>query len=190
MKETKEHWLPLLHMARHKDGNPMYEISNFGNVRKVTLQGYKDIKTQTNPEGYMTVRLLNGVFMMQTFYLHRLVAVTFLPNPNGWDTVDHIDGDKSNNSIRNLRWLSRGKNISLGHESGAIRRQLPKRPVKLSRDNREMVFETMSRAACFLGVSVHAVQAATHGHYCPKGWKVESLAKPDTNGNLFNDNDF
>ena len=189
-QEYKEHWLPLLHMAHHKDGKPMYEISNTGKVRKVTLQGYKDINPHTNPEGYLTVRLLNSVFMPQTFYMHRLAAVTFLPNPNGWDTVDHIDGDKSNNSIRNLRWVSRGKNISLGHESGAIRRQLPKRPVRLSKDNREMLFETMSKAAFFLGVSVHAIQAATYGHYRPKGWTVESLAKPEINGNLFNEDDF
>ena len=44
--------------------------------------------------------------------VHRLVAETYIPNDNPeLDTVDHIDGDKSNNSVENLQWMSRGDNI-------------------------------------------------------------------------------
>lgn len=44
--------------------------------------------------------------------VHRLVAETYIPNDNPeLDTVDHIDGDKSNNSVENLQWMSREDNI-------------------------------------------------------------------------------
>ena len=129
--------------------------------------------------------------MPKTYYLHRLVAVVFKPNPFGFDTVDHINGDKSVNDIYNLRWVSRGTNISLGHAEGKIKQQYPKHPVKLEKENRSMVFETMSKAAMFLGCSIHAVQAATRGHYRPKGWTVTSLVPKEVNGNsLFNESDF
>lgn len=190
MKELREVWLPLHHMAAHRDSTPMYEVSNTGKVRKRTLQGFKDVKPHVNPEGYYTVRLKNAIMAPQTFYLHRLVAVTFIHNPLGYDTVDHIDGDKGNNATYNLQWVSRAVNISKGHEDGSIRRQFPRHPVKLTKGNREMKFETMARAASYLECSLHGVQAAKNGYYKIKGWKVESLVKPEVNGNLFNDNDF
>lgn len=189
-KEFKEHWLDLLNCARHKDGNCMYQISTFGNVRKRTANGFKPITSRPNAEGYFTVRIKNACFMPQTFYLHRLVAVTFVKNPNSYDTVDHIDGDKSNNEIHNLRWVSRATNISLGHEDKRIKQMYPKHPVRLEKGNRSVMFETMTKAALFLGCSVHAVQASAHGHYNVKGWKVKSLVQKVVNGNLFNDNDF
>lgn len=189
-KNFKETWLPLHHCAMHPDGNAMYEISNYGNIRKRNANGYKPVKTRPNAEGYYTVRIKNVLLMPQTFYLHRLVAVCFIPNPFGYDTVDHIDGDKSNNRIDNLRWVSRGTNISLGHAEGKIKQQYPKHPVKLEKENRSMVFETMSKAAMFLGCSIHAIQAAKNGHYRPKGWTVTSLVPKEVNGNLFTDSDF
>lgn len=188
-KTFKETWLPLHHCASDAQG-ALYEVSNYGNIRKRTANGYKPVKARPNAEGYWTVRIKNALFMPKTYYLHRLVAVVFKPNPFGFDTVDHIDGDKSNQCINNLRWCSRGTNISLGHASGTIRQQYPKHPVKLEKENRSMVFETMSKAAMFLGCSIHAIQAAKNGHYRPKGWTVTSLVPKEINGNLFNDSDF
>lgn len=39
-------------------------------------------------------------------YIHRLVADAFIPNPHGFDEVNHLDGNKSNNSVSNLEWCS------------------------------------------------------------------------------------
>jgi len=53
--------------------------------------GYKKLNIR-NPDGY------------KCFLVHRLVAITFIDNPNNFEEVDHIDRDKSNNNIENLRW--------------------------------------------------------------------------------------
>lgn len=43
--------------------------------------------------------------------IHKLVATHFIPNPDGLETIDHIDGNKKNNNVTNLQWMSRGDNV-------------------------------------------------------------------------------
>ena len=188
--EFKETWLDLHHCGRHRDGQCMYQVSNHGNVRMKTKDGYVTVKQRLNPNGYMTVSLLNAVYVRQIFHVHKLVAVTFIPNPAGFDSVDHKDGNRLNNSSRNLQWMPLAENIRKGHESGAIRREFKAHPVRLEKDNREIVYPTLSKAAYFLECSVHAVQSAAKGHYKIHGWKVTSLAQRIVNGNIFRPEDF
>lgn len=150
------------------------------------------MKTYVNPEGYHVVSLQTTIGTFQRMYLHRLVAVVFLSGSNvtGTSSVNHRDENKNNNAASNLEWMPLSENIRLAHQSGAIRQQFPKHPVRLEKDNRSMVFETMSKAAFFLGCSIHAIQASKNGHYLVKGWKVISLVPKEVNGNLFSDNDF
>lgn len=49
--------------------------------------------------------------------LHRLVALAFIPNPNNLKTINHIDGNKLNNNVKNLEWLSNEDNIKHGWEN-------------------------------------------------------------------------
>jgi hypothetical protein len=57
---------------------------------------------------------LNG----KNYSLHRIVALTFIPNPENKDTVNHKDGNKLNNAISNLEWLTNKENIQHGFNSG------------------------------------------------------------------------
>jgi hypothetical protein len=85
-----------------------YEVSNHGRVRNCTTS--RIIKPRVLKSGYLLVGLrLNGV--NKDFYLHRLVALAFIPNPNNFADVDHINSDKTNNAIDNLQWLSHESNV-------------------------------------------------------------------------------
>lgn len=59
---------------------------------------------------YLKVSLINNNGRKDKT-IHRLVAEAFLPNPNNYDTINHIDENKMNNNVENLEWCSRRENI-------------------------------------------------------------------------------
>lgn len=78
------------------------EISSYGRVRE-----NGKIKTLTqDPEGYLRCSI-KGLGRER---IHRLVAKYFVPNPNNYNCVDHIDQNKQNNNVENIRWVSRSEN--------------------------------------------------------------------------------
>ena len=92
----------------------LYQISNFGNVMSLNYRNTSNPQKLTpkkNKDGYLWVELRKNA-MPKPFLIHRLVAQAFVENdnPKEKDTVDHIDGNKNNNSSSNLRWLSRSAN--------------------------------------------------------------------------------
>ena len=92
-----EIWKPI--------GVKQYMISNFGRVKGIT--GEKLMKPQCVGDGHFQVCILNdGV--KKNWYVHRLVGLFFLETPDSEDKIliDHIDRNKANNNVINLRWVS------------------------------------------------------------------------------------
>ena len=71
--------------------------------------GFKEAKLSKDYSGYLLVSLSRGRNLK---LVHRLVAEAFIPNPLGLRDVDHIDGNKSNNRVENLRWVSHKENCN------------------------------------------------------------------------------
>ena len=92
-------------MEEYKDivGFENYEVSNKGRVRNKNTNCH--LWNSENEEGYEFVRLSNKC--KQTHKrIHRLVAEAFIPNPLNKRFVTHIDGDRSNNKVENLMWVT------------------------------------------------------------------------------------
>jgi len=90
------------------------EVSSFGRVRSVKGYCYK-----SNPgnSGYLLVQFyMNGKHVNKN--VHRLVAETFIPNPNNLPEVNHKDGDRVNNNVSNLEWCSHSYNIQYREKYG------------------------------------------------------------------------
>lgn len=90
---------------------PNYEVSADGRVRnKVTMKEIAQWKSRRNGGG-MDLRVSlwkNGI--KKGLRVHRLVAMTFLPNPNDLPEVDHNDANTFNNNVSNLEWVTSSQN--------------------------------------------------------------------------------
>ena len=103
---TDEIWCPI------KGYEGLYEVSDQGMVKSIGYGKERILKPARNT-GYLQVNLWkNGE--MKTYRVHRLVAKTFIPNPNNLQEINHKDENKENNSVLNLEWCDRKYNINYG----------------------------------------------------------------------------
>ena len=106
-------------------GFPNYEVSNLGRVKSkertiecLTLGGVtckkvmkeKILKPHLGVQGYYIHSLRQDTNKPKFVPLHRIIAMAFIPNPDNKPEVDHIDRNKQNNSINNLRWATKSEN--------------------------------------------------------------------------------
>lgn len=122
----------------------MKEIKGFKNVY-ITKEGKvynskinRNMSTKRVGSGYEGINLwCYDKKKHITKYIHRLVAETFLPNPNNYPEVNHKDGNKSNNHINNLEWCS------ISHNRKHCRRELKHNlnTLKVTIDNKTTEYE-------------------------------------------------
>lgn len=81
----------------------LYTIDSSGRVFGIKFNRY--LKLQKDKDGYLHCGLCKNN-KAKTYKVHRLVAITFIPNPNNLPQVNHIDANKANNNVSNLEWSS------------------------------------------------------------------------------------
>jgi len=103
-----------------KDYEDLFSVSSEGDL--FSKRTNKELKLHTNRQGYVTCATKVGgrKGKHMCFKLHRLVALTFLPNPDLKPEVNHIDGDKRNNSVSNLEWVTRSENMVHASQTGLL----------------------------------------------------------------------
>ena len=91
-------------MGRNKITFEQYEITKEG---KVISPSGKELKPRITQRGYYRVGIND-----KDYYIHRLVAEKYLPNPERKPYIDHINCDKSDNRVENLRWVTHTENMN------------------------------------------------------------------------------
>lgn len=167
-----------------------YQVSNLGDVRSLdrdieylnngTLTTLhckgKVLKQRADEEGYMRICLArNG--RTKLYGVHRLVAQAFIPNPETKPTVNHIDGNKSNNCLSNLEWATYQEQndhaVRLGLRNQATYSNRENLKKKLSKQviciETNQIFESQIEAERQLGLCSTAVWYSVHTGKCAHG---------------------
>ena len=151
--------------------NDLYEVSSLGNIR--TRKTKTDKSFRIDRDGYATVKLReNGKDKFR--FIHRIVAITFLDDPNCKPEVNHIDGNKLNNSLENLEWVTGIENELHAIENGLITSR--KSVIGTNkRTNSSYLFESINDAArktnereCGISATINGRQRGTQNYY----WKL------------------
>lgn len=95
-----------------------YHISNLGRIKNTNNNNF--ILKPSKPDGYYVVTLYN-LDKIYSRLIHILVALAFIPNPNKFNVVNHINGIKTDNRACNLEWTTNGGNMIHAFQTGLFK---------------------------------------------------------------------
>jgi hypothetical protein len=145
----EEIFVPVCNFKDAEIYSEFYHISHFGNLKilpRQILGGVKNMKIAIgldNGRGYLKVFLSNKKHK-KMMRIHRLVAYAFVPNPNNYPEINHIDGNKSNNHVSNLEWCTRQQNMIHAYATKAKKGMKHHRfGIKLSEEHKRKMSEAL-----------------------------------------------
>lgn len=193
MTYSDEIWKPI------KGFEEEYEISNYGRLKSIKQKNSKIIKGYVEKHGYIHVvltKMKNGKNVKyRSTRIHRLVAETFIPNPNNYSEVNHINMVKTNNMVSNLEWCTTEYNQkeAIKHKPNMINHLLDynkyektKRIIQIDKEGNYMaIYPNAKMAEKITGIcSRNILQVANKEPFNKKGnirksaggyiWKFES----------------
>lgn len=142
--------------------NGTYQVSTMGRVR-----GRKILKFDRTKDGYLLAQLCKDG-KVKKHRVNRLVALAFIPNPDGLPQVNHKNENKTDNRVENLEWVSAKQNINAG--SCIIRRAAKQGKRVICNDTGE-IYVSIGAASRETGVSASAIA------YCCKGIREKALGR-------------
>ena len=150
-----------------------YYITTDGHVysRNIKTGTEHELTQQDNSKGYYYVYIAQGSHSHRTrYYIHRLVAMQFIPNPKHKPTVNHIDGNKQNNCVTNLEWATREEQMY--HAVHTLKNLHQQRTCYCQRlgESQVYTFDTISDCAQFTKADESKIRYALKHTQYTAGW--------------------
>ena len=143
------------------EGFEKYEVSNLGRVRNI--KSGRILKPHLNHNGYLKHHLYKHNKLKELF-LHRIIAIAFIDNPEEKPQVNHIDENKLNNDLSNLEWCTERENVIHGTRTKRVAEKLSQKVIQLDlNDNVLNEFESMVQAGQETGVSRSNISSCCNG---------------------------
>ena len=177
---VNETWKPIKE-------NPIYLVSNYGRVRTIDHPVWCKVNnsysirkgiickiTTNNSKHYCRV----GVQINNKRYelaVHRLVAESFIPNPNNYEQINHIDGNKENNCVSNLEWCTNGENGKHAWETGLRSKEKASKNCALRK-----LSENQVRSILELYKTVDLTKRGAQARFCREQANLYNLKSPTT----------
>ena len=149
------------------DSDGYYQVSNLGRVKGLRrmIEDYNGRKLRVLPEYVCKPQINSGYYQIYVDYkgkridkaIHRLVASAFIPNPDNLPEVNHIDGNKLNNTATNLEWCSRIDNRRHAIANGLSKDNIP---IQCIEDGK--IFYSYSEAGDYYGVDLTTIARHTY----------------------------
>lgn len=164
----------------------LYEVSNLGRVKSIErYTEYKNCKSthRIGIKSKVNGRVVKGLIccgyhyvglakegVRKNYRVHRLVAMTFIPNPNNLPIINHKDENRLNNSVDNLEWCTQKYNANYGNARKKLSESLTKnRGVKVVQKNREgqviAEYKSIIEASRATGIPDENINKVVHKKY-------------------------
>lgn len=166
-----------------------YIVSNYGEI--ISLPRYKENNSKlqyvepkeiykhiNKHNGYVYVQLWNdGTY--KNIRLHKLVATAFIPNPEHKPTINHIDGDKTNNRADNLEWCTNSENEKHAYMLGLANNDNQKIKIKQYDMNGNLLneYNSLTEASQKTGVHISKISFCINGKYKYRNKKEKYIWK-------------
>ena len=140
-----------------------YLFSEDGNIYRIRKDHLQRLKLSKHPSGYTYKNLYDDSGRQKTFRVHRLIAKLFIDNPLNKPYVNHKNGEKDDNRVENLEWMTNGENVHHAYVNGLwkpVKRQKHSRFVRVTRWGTQIFYGSSRDAAKFLGCSVSSITRA------------------------------
>lgn len=163
-----------------------YSVSTQGRIRNEKTGRF--LKPTVNMKGYMTVSLWENN-VKKIYFVHRLVAAAFIPNPEHKGTVNHINHVRQDNSVDNLEWATTAEqNNHKQKHIGSSRRQKAIWQCNMQSGERLKIYNSIDEAAkAVKGHHANISSVANKRRSCAYGYKWEYDRKEDTLGEIWKD---